>query len=1332
MKRLPGLLHFYSWIRKVMKCFFFLLVLVGPAANQAYATHAAGADLTYQCLGGLVYQLDYTFYRDCDGSAEPTSVTIAYKSTSCGYNRTVIAYKVPGTNGLEITFPCVPAVSTCNGGMSTGIRQWVYRAVVTLPAACTDWVFSSGVCCRNCSITTIQNPCANSAELYVEARLNNVTAPSNSSPVFNNMPIAFVCIGQNFSYNHGVYDSDGDSLAYELINPKISATGDISWLPPATMQSPMASSTPFALNPVTGDINFTPSGIQIGILAVRVNEYRDGQFIGSTIRDIQAYSMNCSNSLPVASGINGTSNYITDACAGETLCFQIHFQDSDTGQAFTYSTFNPIPGSSLIQVASSPAPILEFCWTPTPADISTHTKTFIVTINDNACPVNGVQTFSYNIFVKGPKPTSTVSPPTCDSTQNGTVTVLANSPLPCTFLWNTIPPQSTPTATGLTSGSYSVIVTDQNGCSAVQSFTLQAPNPSPQLTSTVTGMLPCQGAGNATIQTHVTGGTAPFTYHWHTGATSDTLPAFNPGVYAVTVTDANGCTAFNTALVQHAAAAPVASLAVINPVQCFGGSDGSIQLNVTGGTPPYTYLWNNGSVDSTLNQITAGIYSVTVSDANGCEGNAQIQVTEPTTPLLVLPTIMSNVLCNGGSGGMIDLVVNGGTAPYTYLWNNGITSSNPGNLPAGNYSVTVTDNNGCTAVATTAVSQPSPLDIVATKQDVSCFNGLDGVIQLAVTGGTSPYSYLWNTGATISSPSGLAAGIYSVTVTDVNGCQQLKTFEIAQPSMPLMLLPTIVSNVTCHGDQDGAINLTINGGTAPYQYLWSNGDTAANLNNLPAGNYSITVTDARGCSSVATTAISQPPSFDIVELIEMVSCSNGQDGAIQITVSGGNAPYQYLWSNGNSSSSATNLSSGLYSVTITDANGCSSIRSFEITQPSPLGINGITQPVTCYNGQDGSVNVTVQGGNAPYTYVWNSGTTMPALSGLSSGVYTVTITDGSGCTGTASYQVLEPSNPVSVNGTVQNAGCLNGNNGSVTLQVTGGTSPYHYLWNNGNTSSQISGMPLGNYMVTVTDSRGCEIMRNFVIDDLSEINLNINGSDTICVGETVTLVADSIDAANYQWYYNGNILNGATGLMFITPAAGNYYVVMNHPCGTFVSDTVKIVVKTVENVSVTNNQIVCPPETAQLFATGGSVYKWSPDAFMTFSNVPDPVVSPIQTTVYSVEIINDFGCRAVLNTTVTVMCDTLLVPTGFSPNSDGTNDGYVIDGIEQYPDNKLWVYNRWGKLVYKAKNYENNWDGTGNVAGISMGNKVGPGTYFYILDLNDNEKPRGGYLIIKH
>ncbi|HMT29025.1 MAG TPA: hypothetical protein PKD91_07085, partial [Bacteroidia bacterium] len=324
-------------IRVLFLLMLIVLFQVFSKSQEVNATHAAGSDMTYRCLGGNQYEVEVSFYRDCAGIDAPAVITVFYRSVSCGFNQNVTATQVPNSE-VEISVPCSSSASTCNNGITTGIKKFIYRAVVNLPAACSDWVFSYSICCRNCSITTIDDPCGNSSNLYVEAKLNNLIAPCNSSPAFSNNPIAFVCVGQNFSFNQGVYDADGDSLSYSLIAPKTSATTSVQYLPPATINEPIASSTPFGLNAVTGDINFTPSQIQIGILAVLVQEFRNGQLIGSVIRDIQIYSTACFNTLPVASGINGSNSYSATICPGQQLCFDIFTDDADANQTITMTS----------------------------------------------------------------------------------------------------------------------------------------------------------------------------------------------------------------------------------------------------------------------------------------------------------------------------------------------------------------------------------------------------------------------------------------------------------------------------------------------------------------------------------------------------------------------------------------------------------------------------------------------------------------------------------------------------------------------------------------------------------------------------------------------------------------------------------------------------------------------------------------------------------------------------------------------------------------------------------------------------------------------------------
>jgi gliding motility-associated-like protein len=418
-------------------------------------------------------------------------------------------------------------------------------------------------------------------------------------------------------------------------------------------------------------------------------------------------------------------------------------------------------------------------------------------------------------------------------------------------------------------------------------------------------------------------------------------------------------------------------------------------------------------------------------------------------------------------------------------------------------------------------------------------------------------------------------------------------------------------------------------------------------------------------------------------------------------------------------------------VTITDMNGCNAMIGDSVLMNTNqlLLTNQISYTNLCQS--TATISVNVSGGTPPYLYQWSNGSIAEQSGVLIPGSYSVQVTDLSGCTSVLEINV--PVNPyaILVNGTMQHANCLSGQLGSISLLVSGGTGNYSYLWSNGSTSPGISALQPGLYAVQVSDANGCVMNHEFIIENSSTLTLNNNSHIALCTGELALLSADSIPGLTYQWYYSGTPLNGATGHQFLTPAQGNYYVVVNSVCGQIQSNAINVTVSSIDNLSISNNQIICAPEVVQLNASGGISYQWSPSYGMNFTNIPDPIVNPEVSTTYSVIISDQNGCSAKLEVLVAVICDSVMIPNGFSPNGDGTNDGYVIDGIEKFPGNKLWIYNRWGNLVYKEKEYDNKWNGISNISGVSMGQRVPSGTYFYILDLNDGSKPKSGFLVIK-
>ncbi|HMT30284.1 MAG TPA: gliding motility-associated C-terminal domain-containing protein, partial [Bacteroidia bacterium] len=905
------------------------------------------------------------------------------------------------------------------------------------------------------------------------------------------------------------------------------------------------------------------------------------------------------------------------------------------------------------------------------------------------------------------------------------------------YVWNTVPVQTNSLASGLSAGNYSVTVTDSSGCSSTVSANIMDPPVSITANCIVSGTSSCQGGNNSAIQAVVTGGNSPFTYQWNTGATTSILNGSSAGTYTVTVIDAGGCSTVASGVITPSPGAVSATISTPSNIACYGQSTGSINLAVSGGIPPYTFQWSNGSTSQNLNNLTSGIYTVTISDNNGCSTTTSTSLLQPAQPLQINMNSISDVSCFGGEDGSISVGANGGTQPYTYNWSNGNSTQSPINLSAGMYIVTVTDMNGCNSLMSFTVSQPSsPLTILPVSVvDVSCLPGSTGSIDINASGGTGPYNYLWNTGLITEDLTNLQPGNYSVTVTDNNGCTGISSFTITDHSSTLTTSVITSQNVLCFNGSNGFIDIDVNGGQSPYIYQWSNGMTTQDISSLSSGTYSVIITDSNGCTSTISVVIQQPalPLIPQIQLLNPVNCNGGINGTLSLIITGGTSPFTYLWSNGSTTLVNSGLTAGVYTVTITDANGCNAIISDSISQPAnamTVLLNAVAGNA-CDSMQVSSITPQVSGGVTPYNYVWNTGATTPQISGISAGVYTVSVTDSIGCTVVSSIQAQGTPDVLQISSAITQPNCISGQMGSITVNVSGGLPGYTFSWNTGASSSNIEGLPPGIYSVTITDSNGSFITANFEIEDHSSVSLHLDGPSTICVGDMATLTADSIPGFSYQWYYGGIPLNGATTNSFSTPAAGVYSVAVTSACGTFMSNQIEIIVKSIENVSVSNHQIICPPEQVQLFAAGGVTYQWTPTTNITFSNVPDPIVNPTVSTTYTVTITNEFGCKTNLHVEVGVMCDSLLVPNAFSPNGDGTNDGYVIDGIENYPGNKLWVYSRWGNLVYKAKDYRNNWDGTSNVSGVYMGKKVQTGTYYFILDLNDGSKPKTGYLIIR-
>ena len=406
------------------------------------------------------------------------------------------------------------------------------------------------------------------------------------------------------------------------------------------------------------------------------------------------------------------------------------------------------------------------------------------------------------------------------------------------------------------------------------------------------------------------------------------------GTYTLTVTDNVNC--ITTAIVNITQpAAPLFANAIIDNVSCFGLNDASIVVNITGGSPSYILSWSTGDNGNLIDTLAIGNYQLHITDSLACTLDTTFTITQPAT--LTISAVITNVACFGDSSAIINVTPLGGTAPFYYAWSNGASTQDLQNIPIGSYSLVMSDTNGCMDSTQFNITQPlAPISISSTQVNVGCFGNNSGSVDVSVAGGTPGYTYLWSNNATTQDVIALVAGNYSVIVTDNLLCQETFAVTITQPQAPLVIIPTI-TNAPCFGQAGGSIGINIIGGTQPYSYYWNTTDTTQSLVGIPAGQYSLAVTDSNNCVSSMLFNITQPQtSLAIVVTQVPVSCFGYANGQMNVIAAGGISPYNYLWSNGQNTATIDSLTAGLYTVTVTDDNGCQVTQNQVLTQPDSL------------------------------------------------------------------------------------------------------------------------------------------------------------------------------------------------------------------------------------------------------------------------------------------------------------------------------------------------------------------------------------------------------------
>ncbi len=887
---------------------------------------------------------------------------------------------------------------------------------------------------------------------------------------------------------------------------------------------------------------------------------------------------------------------------------------------------------------------------------------YLVTVTDaNGC------TAELTREITQPDPivlSATVSNVTVFNGNDGVIDLTATGGNPdLTYAWSN--GADTEDLTDLPVGSYSVTVTDADGCTAEETYTVNQPSELVVVINAVTNVS-CNGAADGSITVNISGGVPTYTYAWSTptgfGADTQNISDLAPDTYTLTVTDANGATATAEATIIEPIA--LSNTFDVSAATCNGDADGSIQANVSGGTPTYTFAWSNGSNTQIVNGLTAGDYTITITDANGCTLEQSTTVSEPD--VLENTLTITDANCAGEASGSLTASVTGGTplvgGDYNYLWNNGATTAVNDNLPAGDYSLTVTDANGCTLIETATVGEPSALVITPTVTDADCGQAT-GSISLVVTGGAEGYTYLWSNGATGNSLLDLAAGSYGVTVTDAGGCTATAEISVSDNNGPSVTLAG-QTDILCNGESTGAIDIDISEGTEPYFITWSNGEETEDLTDIPAGNYTVTVTDANACQAGISVTLTEPTPLSGVAVITNASCFGGSTGSIDFTPNGGTpvagSAYSYLWSNGATTQDLTNLAAGSYTVTLTDANNCTFSESYTVTEPAQIILVETVQNVLCNNNNTGSIGLTVTGGTpftgGGYNFTWSNGASGNTLSDLTAGSYTVTVTDANGCTKTGNYTISEMTELLIADTQTDNVGCNGAADGSIFVTITGGQSPYTYTWNGTTGTENLNNLAGGDYTLVVTDAAGCTLTQTFTVIEPAALTVTEENANISCNGANdgiVTLVpAGGTEPVTVLW------TDGNTDLSRNNLAAGDYTYTITDSNGCTITGSTTITEPAAITVSGTATDVSCAGDgdgSIDLTVGGGTgilTFAWSTGA--TTEDLSNLIGGN-----YSVVITDANGCTETTEFTIAEPTALLVEITSTDTDCSGEDNGAI-------------------------------------------------------------------------
>lgn len=810
--------------------------------------------------------------------------------------------------------------------------------------------------------------------------------------------------------------------------------------------------------------------------------------------------------------------------------------------SITFDITHPIcPGTATGNITSTvmgAVQPLAYLWnsgqtTPNISNLSA--GTYILTVTDDlSCTdmQSAVLSYQNNLNVA-----VTSVNPTCAGALNGSATATAsNGTGPYTYAWSN--GGSTQTINNITNGTYTVTVADATGCTGTASAVLTAPSAF-SVNVTTTNVSQCAGSNGSATAVLSPGVPPPVSYAWSNGGVGNTQSGLTAGVYTVTVTSGNGCTASDSGIVAQPNNLDVTITG--SSLVCGNAGNGTLTALTNYGTLPYSYQWSNGANTVSINNLPAGTYSVTVTSSEGCTGSATKTIAG--SPQINMTYNIQNVKCFGTPTGSIQVNATGGTPPLNYAWSNGSTQSGLTNIPSGSYSVTVTDNVGCTKTENFFITQPSALNITFNSSVGSCGN--DGMVMANVAGGTTPFQYSWNTGATTPTIFFQPPGMYSVTVADANGCSASANTQLI--AFPAVTVDVTATNTTCNGTTDGTATATPSGGTPPFQFNWNNAETTGTITGLTPGNYIVTVTDENGCKDTGDVVVLLGDGLNVSVDAPAFVCP-GEPQSATANAMGGTGDYTYEWGNGQTTQTATGLNSGSYTVTVYDDMGCFGSASTTLLPGGTFTTTSSFENVSCNGFNDASITLNVTDGILPYAFQWSNGDTTHISDSLVAGAYEVTVSDSTGCSQTFNFDISEPSLlELAANST--NGTC--GGFGTATASASGGTPSYNYEWSTGSTSSGVIDLTGGTYYVTVTDAQACTAVDSVFVEEepapvcfveMVQPVSTITGSD----GQLTVVIDGGEQPFSFTWS-NGQTTQTATGL---APGTHNVTVTDANNCQT--------------------------------------------------------------------------------------------------------------------------------------------------------------------------------------